>query len=137
MPRPTNELLKVARTLVSDLNEEVTGLREKVAQFERKELAEDIASMKIAMKVISTEEYLDEVQDLLESGDDLAQVKIALKHGGGRAPARTLASTGEQEADTKTASKNNRGEPKEHVKRAAQELEAVMASLDGSPDLDA
>lgn len=125
------ELLKVASEEIAEKDAQNAVLLEKVARFERKELAEEVAQMKVALNVISYDAYLDEVATLLDGSDDLSQVKLALKHGGARnSPAAFSVVPGEG-AEDKTASDSRGTQKKAHVLKAQADWEYAQAQLRG------
>lgn len=135
MARSLPELLKVASEAIAEKDAELAALTEKVARFERKEIAEEIAQTKIALNVISHDGFLDEVATLLDSDEDLSQIKLALRHGGARNSPNGFTVVDGASPEDKTASKPGGTQKKAHVVKAQQEWEAAKAKLSGDdPD---
>lgn len=117
---------------VKSLEEERESLLAKIARYERKETAEEIANMKIAASALAPEDFQDEVTRLMDSEDDLAYVKTAMRYMG-PAAVRTdhsLVEGGEAEGGT-TKSASADEARKAHIKQAEAELAKMMEALDG------
>lgn len=124
--------LNAARQKLQEQNETIEEQQEKIAQFEREKLAEEIVEMQIASGKIDESDFVDQRRQLVESDKDLNQVKTAMKHAGpgfGSADSTVEVEEGthpEKEADYQPD--NQPSEP-EHVKEARRYLEQKAKSL--------
>lgn len=121
--------LQETKQHTSNLEEKVASLESQVADFERRQLAEEIVFVKVASGALSfddIQDFQDEVLSLYESGEDLNQVKLAMKHYGPRAFSHALAEVGEEVV--KEANTTQTQVPKGH-EAAYAEFQEALASL--------
>lgn len=129
----TQELLKVAsgrlkaqERTISELQQMQNDLQEKLAAYERKEIAEEIVNIKIASGACSHEDFQDEVAELVGSDADLGQIKTAMRYAGPGYVKHNLV-----EDNDETASKEASAAPQSEALRQAQtELDNMLRHLD-------
>ena len=123
MTRSQLDLLKEARTAIAERNE-------KLAFYARKDQAEDIASMKVTAGVLDAKDYLDEVNELIESPHNLGEIKTAMAHFGVNCVHQsildTTADTSKEAANTESASA---GDELPHLAEARADMERAWANL--------
>jgi hypothetical protein len=128
------EILQRAKQAVQQLqdklaeaNGQLEEANEKIAAFERKELAQEIVQMKVAASVTEPADFFDEVDDLLNSNNDLSQVKLAMQHAGPGFTNAKLVSVAD-ESRSKHASAES-GPVPAHVKMARERLNQTLVEL--------
>lgn len=121
------ETMSAAREKLRNQQGKIEDQQEKLAQFERQKVAEEIVEMQIASGQVDPADFLDKRAELVESDEDLGQIKTAMKHAGPGYGDSTVevGDSQEKEASHQDADTN---EP-DHVKNARRELEQTAQSL--------
>lgn len=101
--------------------------KEKLAQAERRQQAEEIVEMKIASGTLDPADFLDERDRLVNSDTDLQQTKTAMQEAGPGFTTGSLVDIGEEDANEKEASSEDNSS--DHVKAAKQDLSSTMGEL--------
>jgi hypothetical protein len=118
--------LKEQEKSIQELNAKLASHAAKIAEYERKELAEEIVSIKVASGATDPEDFLAERQKLVEGDMDLAQIKTAMQYAGPQFARHSLVEN-EGAEESKVA---GTGKPHRVLANAQAELKRLLEDLE-------
>jgi multidrug resistance efflux pump len=123
-----NEALRTAKDRLEKQAATIEEQKEKLAEAQRRQRAEDIVEMKIASGTLDPADFLDERDRLVNSDTDLKQTKTAMQEAGPgyMSDDRSIVDVDESTSAEKEASETA---TQDHIAAAKEDLASTLGSL--------
>lgn len=122
------ETLDAARTRLEEQQNTIEEQQEKLAEYERMQLAEEIAELKVASNSIEPQDFIEERDRLVNSDKNLERTKIAMKEAGPKFDGGPTVNVGDEGTDKEASRDTSSSQYHESAQQNLQETLSEMGA---------